>query len=143
MFKRGNDKAQKGLATQLAVALKLVEKGYEVLQPFGDYLRYDLACYISQDNERETCLIRIQCKTARLSEDQSYMNFNTSNMTGGRKARRGYREDVEFFGVYSPDTGKVYLIPVDVVPEGQATLRLQKPKNNQEKKVIWAKDYEL
>ena len=64
-------------------------------------------------------------------------------MTGGRRERRGYREDVEFFGVYSPDTDRVYLIPVEVVPEGQAYLRLTKAKNDQEKRIIWAKDYEL
>jgi hypothetical protein len=48
-----------------------------------------------------------------------------------------------FFGVYSSDTGKVYLIPVTVVPEIVAYLRLKKAKNNQEKGIIWAKDYEI
>lgn len=87
--------------------------------------------------------MRIQCKTARISKDQSYLNFNTCNITGGRGERRGYREDVEFFGVYSSDTGKVYLIPVTVVPEMVAYLRLKPTKNNQEKGIIWAKDYEI
>jgi hypothetical protein len=32
---------------------------------------------------------------------------------------------------------------VEVVPEGQAYLRLKKAKNNQEKGIIWAKYYEL
>jgi hypothetical protein len=36
-----------------------------------------------------------------------------------------------------------YLILVEIVPEGQAYLRLKKAKNNQEKGIIWAKDYEL
>jgi hypothetical protein len=150
MFNSGNgDTARRGLATHLAVAQKLVERGYEVLQPLGDHLRYDLAYYVPTSGgigpfgRQETHLVRIQCKTARMSKDQSYLNFNTSNMTGGRRERRGYRENVEFFGVYSPDTGKVYLIPVEIVPEGQAYLRLKKAKNNQEKRIIWAKDYEM
>jgi hypothetical protein len=138
-----DDTARKGLVTHLAVAQKLVERGYEVLQPLGDYRRYDLVGHIPAVNGQDAHLIRIQCKTARLSKDKSSLNFNTSNITGGRGARKSYRGDVEFFGVYSPDTNKVYLIPVDVVPEGWATLRLKKPKNNQEKKIIWAADYEL
>lgn len=48
------------------------------------------------------------------------------------------------FGVYSPDTGKVYLIPVSEVPSGgDVILCLLKARNNQEKGVHWAKDYEL
>jgi hypothetical protein len=147
---KGNDAtAQRGLVTHLAVAQKLVERGYEVLQPLGDHLRYDLAYYVPSGGgvgpfgRQEARLVRIQCKTARISEDQSCLKFNTYNMTGGRGMRRSYRGDVEFFGVYSSDTGKVYLIPVDVVPEGGAILRLKRPKNNQEKRVIWAKDYEV
>lgn len=149
MSGKANNTLQKGLITHLAVAQKLVERGYEVLQPLGDHLRYDLAYYtpanegIEPSARQEVRLVRVQCKTARISKDQSYLNFNTSNITGGRGERRGYREDVEFFGVYSPDTGKVYLIPVEVVPEGQAYLRLTQAKNNQEKRIIWAKDYEL
>ena len=149
MFGKGSDTARRGLATHLAVAQKLVERGYEVLQPLGDHLRYDLAYYVPTSGgigpigRQEARLVRIQCKTARISKDQAYLIFNTSNMTGGRRERRGYREDVEFFGVYSPEIGKVYLIPVEAVPEGQAYLRLKKAKNNQEKGIIWAKDYEL
>jgi hypothetical protein len=149
MVGRGSDTARRGLATQLAVAQKLVEKGYEVLQPFGDYLRYDLVYYvpvngeISSSTQQEAHFIRVQCKTARISKDKACLNFNTCNTPGGRKERRSYREDVEYLGVYSPDTGKVYLIPVEVLPEAEAYLRLKPTKNNQEKRVIWAKDYEL
>ena len=48
------------------------------------------------------------------------------------------------FGVYSPDTGNVYLVPVSDVPSGgDVILRLSKAKHNQEKGIRWAKDYEL
>ena len=45
MFGTGNDTARRGLGAHLAVAQRLVELGYEVLEPFGDYLRYDLAYF--------------------------------------------------------------------------------------------------
>jgi PD-(D/E)XK endonuclease len=50
---------------------------------------------------------------------------------------------IEFFGVYSADTGKCYLVPVDVVPVGGARLRLTKSRNNQEKGIRWAKEFEI
>ena len=58
--------------------------------------------------------------------------------------KQGYEGEAEMFGVYSPDTGKVYLIPVGEVPAGRnVILRLLKAKNNQEKGIRWAGDYEL
>ena len=45
--------------------------------------------------------------------------------------------------MYSPDTGKVYLVPIEDTPEDAMMLRLQPTKNNQEKGVKWAKDYEV
>jgi PD-(D/E)XK endonuclease len=57
--------------------------------------------------------------------------------------RRHYRGQVEFFAVYSPDTEKVYLIPIDHVGTTQASLRLVPTANKQEKNVRWAQDYEL
>ena len=57
---------------------------------------------------------------------------------------RGYLGDAEYFGVYSPDTGKVYLILVSEVPgTWDVKLRIKKSKNNQEKGVRWAYKYEL
>jgi hypothetical protein len=42
---------------------------------------------------------------------------------GGRRAGvKGYRGEVEYFGVYSSDTGKCYLVPVDAVPIAGARL---------------------
>ncbi len=50
---------------------------------------------------------------------------------------------VEYFGVYSSDTGKCYLVPVDAVPIAGARLRLTKSRNNQEKGIRWAKEFEI
>jgi hypothetical protein len=61
-----------------------------------------------------------------------------------KKKKSGYRERADWFGVYSPDTGKVYMISVwDAPNASNMILRLTPPKNNQGKGVKWAKDYEL
>jgi hypothetical protein len=66
----------------------------------------------------------------------------------GDKGVQQVLSDHEFvlrlFGVYSPETGKVYLIPVEDVPMGsKGLLRLQPTKNNQQKGVKWAHMYEI
>jgi len=76
------------------------------------------------------------------------LEFNTAityaRVGGKPHIRKGYKGEADYFGVYSPETGKVYLVPVDEVPIGsKAKLRLEATKNNQQKGVKWAKDYEI
>jgi hypothetical protein len=88
----------------------------------------------------------VQCKLAWLSSDGSFLTFNTSSVTGtkgGKVVKKGYDGDADYFGVYSPDTGKVYLILVHLAPQGDMRLRLKKSRNNQEEGVHWAKGYEI
>lgn len=140
MFEEGQKAARIGLAAHTAVLHKLVSRGLEVLQPLGDHLRYDLAYYREETAE----LIRIQCKAGRYVSDIGCILFKNFNRTGGRSQRRGYVGDAEYFGVYCEELHKVYLVPVDLVPyTGEVHLRVMPSKNNQTKKVIWAKDYEI
>jgi hypothetical protein len=94
--------------------------GEEVLIPWADHLQYDLAFVRYEGgllSTKEPRLYRVQCKKARLSEDGSCIIFNAFNTIPGESGRRagvkGYRGEVEYFGVYSPDAGKCYLVPVD------------------------------
>ncbi len=51
MLKKSIDAARIGLTAHAAVLHKLVSLGFEVLQPFGDHLRYDLAYYHTETAE--------------------------------------------------------------------------------------------
>jgi hypothetical protein len=148
--------SQRGLQGQTAVLNRLVQLGLEVLLPWGDHIGYDLAYYATTEERhfgffihRENQLVRIQCKVAWLSEDGSYLIFNTSTVSAGgkgvwKKKKTGYEGRAEYFGVYSPDTGKVYMVSVAEAPQASSMrLRLQASKNNQEKNVKWARDYEI
>ena len=142
------DTARKGLAAHLAVAQRLIELGFEVLQPVSNHLRYDLAYYIPASSGQKAQLVRIQCKSARLSKDSTCLFFNSFNLGGeGKRQRRGYRGDAEYFGVYSHDLRKVYMIHVDECPVGDTSLRLKdtgsKWKNQYSAGVRWAKDFEI
>jgi hypothetical protein len=142
------DTARKGLAAHLAIAKRLIELGFEVLEPIGNHLRYDLAYYVPASSDQKAQLVRIQCKSARLSKDNTCLFFNAYNLGGeGKRQRRGYHGDAEYFGVYSPDTRKVYMIHVDECVVNQIALHLENPwengKNQFHKGVRWAKDYEI
>lgn len=142
-----------GISSHLAVAKRLVDLGYEVLQPIDDDAPYDLAYITWTTNgwfrSEHPVICRIQCKTAR------YMDEGRNGKAGGYLEFRGYRAnsvsrrkgywgEAEYFGVYSPDLDKVYLVPVMAFPDGsEIRLRIHKSKNNQEANIHWAKDYEL
>jgi len=72
---RGEGTAQRGLAAHLAVTWRLVEACFEVLEPFGNHLRYDRAYYCPASkgktfkSEESPQLVRIQSKAGRLSAD--------------------------------------------------------------------------
>src|SRR5215467_10233038 len=142
------DTARKGLAAHLAVAQRLIELGFEVLEPVGNHLRYDLAYYVPASSGQRAQLVRIQCKSARLSKDGTYMTFNAYNLGGeGKRQKRGYQGYAEYFGVYSHDLRKVYLIRVDVCPVGDTNLYITPTgrfvRNQFSAGVRLAKDYEI
>ena len=142
------DTASKGLAAHLAVAQRLIELGFEVLPPVGNHLRYDLAYYVSTSTGQRAQLVRIQCKSARLSKDSTCLFFNAYNLGGaGKRHRRSYHGDAEYFGVYSHELRRVYLIRVDECPVNQTSLRLidtgSSWKNQYSAGARWAKDYEM
>jgi len=143
---------RRGLSTHLAVAQRLVEIGYEVLQPLDPSLPYDLA-FVSMTKKEWLesefpVLMRVQCKTARLSPDEAFIAFN-GYINGGRveenrRIRKGYWGEAEWFGVYCSEIGKVYLVPVQAFTNGaEIRLRLKQTKNNQGSGITWAKDYEI
>lgn len=145
-----------GLIGQTAVLNRLVQLGYEVLLPWSPDSGYDLAYYVEREERnfgffihKESQLVRVQCKVAWLSKERATLMFNTSTVSRGgadtwKKKKSGYRERADWFGVYSPDTGKIYMVSVWEAPDASdMVLRLESTKNNQSKGVKWAKDYEL
>jgi PD-(D/E)XK endonuclease len=131
-----------GEISQAQVLAALVQAGKSILLPFGDNKRYDLL--IEEEDGR---FFRVQCKTGRIINGA--MQFPTSSLhaasrTGLDKSiKRSYRGVVDFFGVYCPQNGKVYLIPIDHLGDNGAFLRVEPPRNNQRRLIRWAHDYEI
>lgn len=147
------DTSQKGLISHTAVLNRLVQLGYEVLLPWADHLGYDLAYYVTEEHRsygffvhRESYLVRIQVKTAWLSKDGTAIEFNTSTVSSGKRGNKktGYEGKAEYFGVYSPNTGKVYMVAVAEAARSNMTLRLRENAYVYAgTPVKWAKDYEI
>ncbi len=121
------DTSQQGLVSQTAILNKLVQLGFEVLLPWADHLGYDMTYYIVEEHRnfgffvhREARLVRIQCKTGRISIDGTYLEFNTSTVSVRKREnnkKSGYKGKAEYFIIYSPDTGKIYMVAVDEATE--------------------------
>lgn len=122
------------------VLAALVRQGKTVWLPFGDSRRADFL--IEEEDGR---FLRVQCKNARLINGAVtfYPCSVDSRSERGRCIRRGYRGQVELFGLYCPDNGKVYLMPVEHAGEVQCLLQVEPPRNNQRKGIRWARDYEI
>jgi hypothetical protein len=101
-----------GDRSTLAMMLALSDAGYAVLVPFGENTRYDLVI------DDGTSLKRVQCKTGRLRHGAVRFAARSSyaHHPNPKMVVRDYLGQIDYFGVYCPDTGGAYLIPVGDAP---------------------------
>jgi hypothetical protein len=130
---------QKGDISEAKVLARFIELGYTVLLPWSNAERYDMVI-----ERGEGIFYRIQVKTAKMYDDNAYLEFNVSATNGSSHIRTSYNnEQIDYFAVYCPENGKCYLVDVNEVGITSMCLRFKQPKNNQYTKVRWARDYEL
>ena len=113
----------------------LVERGLDVLVPFGEGQPYDLVIHLG---EGEFC--RVQCKTAW--PRQGCIVFNSASTDHGRGAQ-SYVGLADIFGVYFPPSESVYLVPIDAVARFEGRLRFEPTRNNQRRRIRLAADFEI
>lgn len=87
--------------------------------------------------------MKAQCKTGRLRDGVIQFSSISTQSNMRQTRRRGYAGEVDLFIVYCGDNEGVYAIPADEVPGTAMYLRVDPPRNQQCKRVRWAKDYEL
>jgi PD-(D/E)XK endonuclease len=129
-----------GDRSTLAIMVALELAGYAVLVPFGENTRYDLVI------DDGTALARVQCKTGRLRKGAVRFRACSSYAHHARPkiSRRDYLQDVDYFGIYCPETTGVYLIPIAAIQvRQQGALRVEPPRNCQKLRIRLAADYEI
>jgi hypothetical protein len=135
-----HDTRRTGQISEAVIMARFLQLGYVVLTPYGGNQRYDL---VIEDADGQ--FWRIQCKTGWINEARTILQFSTanSNVTGKNRQLRHYRGQCNYFAVYNEVLNKVYLIAVDQVAIGVASLCLSSSENNRNKDKLCARDYEL
>jgi hypothetical protein len=148
------DPNQIGAISQARIAAALIEAGKIVLAPLVQVMRYDVVIEDRsrrlnvEGRPRKSRFYRVQCKTGHLH--RGAVVFSTQSLraakreTEWRRVASDYQGDIDYFGVFCPDNGCVYLVPIKVTAtKRMCCLRIEPPKNNQKKRIRWAKDYEV
>jgi len=132
------DTTSVGDLTELEIATALMRTRRRVLRPLSAGLRYDLAI----DNGDGT-LVRVQCKTGILRH--GFITFRVCNTDARRPQGIPYRGQIEAFGVYCPQNGRAYLVPIDAVGANVSTarLRLDATRNGQHRRVRLAETFRI
>lgn len=126
---------EKGNLTELKIAVRLLEAGKMVLKSVGEGCRYDL---LVDDGGKFT---RIQCKTGWLRN--GVVQFNAVSNYKWKQERPRYDGQADVFGVFCPETAKIYLVPVDRITANRGWLRTISVKNGQNKGVLMAHEFEI
>jgi hypothetical protein len=126
------DTSSIGNRAEAMVLNALARRGFSPLLPFGSGHPYDL---VVDDGAK---FLRVQCKTGRLI--RGAVVFPTSTWCRANVSR-SYRGYADYFGVFCPDNGQVYFVPVADVPNCTASLRVAPPRNGQTHGLRWAKEY--
>jgi hypothetical protein len=138
---RTADPCKVGTLTEAIVLAALLERGFEVMIPFGNRAKYD---FVIDDGQR---LQRVQVKTAQGGTNHSALRFNTYSLSAAHRGRRrkcSYRGLIDLFAVYFPGNQAVYLVPAEKTPDcGECYLRLGPAKNGQLKRIRWAADFQI
>lgn len=132
------DTTGRGDLSEYEIATALMRAGRRVLRPMSTGLRYDLAI----DNGDGT-ITRVQCKTGILKGGA--IIFRVANADARRPNGVPYVGQIEAFGVFCPQIGRAYLVPMKEVRARASTarLRLEPPRNGQKRLISNAAQFEL
>ncbi len=126
---------QKGDIAEAFVTYLLKQNGFNVLIPWGEDNRYDLV------TEKYGIFKRIQVKYATPKNGSIEVRIRSCN---NYSILRYSTKDIDIIAVYSPETNKVYFVPLNSIKNRSlCKLRLAPTKNKQKKFVVMASKYEL
>jgi PD-(D/E)XK nuclease superfamily protein len=131
---------QKGNVAEACIAAAAVKFGVEVYRPMGEGQRYDLIF------DMGSRLLRVQCKwTTRYNDILIVRCYSTRRIAGDKIITRRYTEDeIDAVAAYCDELDRCYLLPVELWSgRRQLHLRLAPSRNNQLRRINWAKDYEF
>jgi hypothetical protein len=128
---------RKGEISEAIIISRMLEKGLDVSVPFGENTRYDL---ILDNGEK---LERVQCKTGSMKSGVIVFNTVSTTSNYSETKETDYTGEIDKFIVYCEDNKKLYEVPVEETPSSEMKLRIEETKNNQERGINWAENYQI
>ena len=128
----------KGNIGESSVIADLIKKGYDIAQPFGDNLPFDLVLIHPESYD----LFKIQVKYS--SKKNGMVKGRLVNQkTGAYEHRRSYKKkDFDILAIYCIDNNNVYYIDFESLQnKAEVSIRIDPSKNSQEVNVNWHEDY--
>lgn len=118
---------------ELRFASEFIRRGWNVFLPYGEDTPVDLL--IQKDNQYQ----RIQIKATRPKTGVLFCRLKSSN---NWQVKKYTDKEIDAFGIYDGENKQGYLLPISKVSGmTEVRIRFEKAKNNQEKKVRYAKEY--
>jgi PD-(D/E)XK endonuclease len=129
---------QKGAIAETAVIHAAIKLGIDVYRPVAEGCRYDMILDLSQR------LVRVQCTWGARYGDVIIVRCRSCRRTREGLLHRRYTPDEIAFAAYCVDTDRCYYLPIERFAYSQAIqLRIGPTRNNQQRGINWAKDYEF
>jgi hypothetical protein len=130
---------QKGAIAESAIAHQAIKLGIGVFKPLSDGERYDLVLDLRPE------LVRVQCKWAALHDDVLIVRCYSCRRTRSGMLKRAYGSDeIDAVAAYCGDLDRCFWFPVEWL-NGRTSIQLRhRPsRNNQERGINWADDFDL
>ena len=130
---------QKGAIAELAVQLAATKLGIDVYRPVAEGGRYDMIFDLNED------LVRVQCKWASRHDNVLIARCYRSRRNRDGLVRRLYtREEIDAFALYALELDRCFFVPMSYA-EGmqEIRLRLLPARNNQQRGIHWADDFDF
>src|SRR4029077_8784293 len=130
---------QKGAIAETAIIHAAIKLGVNVYRPVVEGGRCDIIIQI------ESQLLRVQCKSAPKHGDVVLVRCYSARRNRNGLLRRVYAEgEIDAFAAYCPELDRCYFLPFELFAgRTQVPLRLGPCRNNQNRGINWAKDFEF
>jgi hypothetical protein len=124
----------KGDLGEAIILADILKRGYKVALPLGEDWSYDLIVLKGEQLEK------VQCKYTESKNGVISVKCRSCNNWTNKKYSSA---DIDWIACYDKTTDKCYYIPSSFLGNGRVemSLRLAPPKNNQQKKVLFANEF--
>jgi hypothetical protein len=134
----------RGDATELRLAAEFINHGYNVLHPIVGRPPFDLIV----KKKKEVYTIEVKTAGTFKEKESTYIRFDLTHRKPNiyrNLPRETYKGKVDFIASSNQDNLKSYIVPVDILPNYDAKLKLDRRKDMRRMHhgTLWADDYEF